>query len=352
MMEHPNVSHARELSGTTAVIVLTGSAIIIILLAAWFGRTLILLAFAGVLLAVLLRAVTDAMIKYLHLNAAVALALTIIAILGAGTALVLMVAPNVETQSKAVWEQMPATLQQARSQLQQHEWGRRLLTQLPTASGLLSHGAQVVQRSAETIFGALGIIGYTVVIAFVGVYLAIDPRRYCRGAVDLFPPAWRPAIRECLDEAGNCLRRWLLGKFALMIFVGASTSIGLYFLHIPLVTPLALLAAVLDFIPNIGPVLSAVPAVLLALTIGPDHALWTAVLYLAVQVIESYILQPMVQGKAVSLPPAVLISSQVLFGLLLGLPGVILATPLTVVLLVFTRKLYVGSILEPASDRS
>lgn len=340
---------AREVSGTTAVIVLTSSAIIIVLMAVWFGRILILLVFAGVLFAVLLRAATDALTKYVYLHDAVALALTIVVLLGACTALVLFVAPNVEAQGKAVWQQLPATLQQARSQVQQYEWGRRLLSQLPTSSNLLSHGAQFVENSAETISGVLGFIGDIVVIAFVGLYLAINPARYRRGAISLFPPVWRPVIGECLDDAATSLRRWLLGKFALMGFVGASTSIGLYLLHIPLVAPLALLAALLDFIPNIGPVLSALPAVLLALTVGPYHAAWVVALYLIVQVVESYILQPIVQGKAVSLPPAVLISAQVLFGLLLGLPGVILATPLTVVLLVFTKKIYVGSVLEPNS---
>ena len=338
--------NARELSGKTAVVVLTASAILILLLAVWFGRTLILLAFAGVLVAVLLRAATDAFTRYLHLPDAAALALTVAALLGAGTALVLLVAPNVEAQSKAVWQQMPATLQQARTQLVQHGWGRRLLAQLPTASSLFSHGAQLMQRSVETVFGALGILGDAIVIAFVGLYLAINPQRYSRGATKLFPPAWRSDIHATLESAGTSLRRWLLGKFALMAFVGVSTSTGLFFLHVPLIAPLALLAALLDFIPNIGPVISAVPAVLLALTVGPYHALWVVALYLAVQVVESYILQPFVQGKAVSLPPAVLISAQVLLGLLLGLPGVFLATPLTVVLLVFTRKLYINTILE------
>ena len=345
--ESPCPITARELSGKTAVVVLTAAALSIVLLTLWFGRILFLLAFAGVLLAVFLRSLTNFLKKRFHLADGLAVSITVVFLLGTAGLAIIFLGPNVEAQVKDLWQQLPGTLQQARTQLQQHWWGRRVLAQLPSASGLMSSGAQVARRSAEAVSGLLGIIGNAVVIAFIGLYLAISPDRYTHGATDLFPPPWRTAIWQTLNSAGNDLRKWLSGKLLLMVFVGVSTAAGLFVLHVPLVVPLALFAALLDFIPNIGPILSALPAVLLALTVGPYHALWVAGLYLAVQVVESYILQPFVQGKAVSLPPAVLISSQVLFGLLLGLPGVILATPLTVVFLVFVRRIYIGLILEP-----
>ncbi len=296
---------ARQLSGRTAIILLTAAGIAILLLILWFGRSLFLLAFAGVLLAVVLRSVTDFLSQHLHLPDALALAITGIALLSAVVGFVLLVAPNVQTQAKELWQQLPQTLHHARVQLQQHAWGRRLLTQLPSAGGLVSNGTDFAQHSMQVAFGVLGILGNAVVIAFVGLYLAVNPQRYTRGAIELFPPAWRTQLSETLNAAGAALRRWLIGKLLLMIFVGISTAIGLFALGVPLVLPLALLAAVLDFIPNIGPVLSAVPAVMLALTVGPYRALWVAALYLAVQVIESYILAPFVQGKALSLAPAV-----------------------------------------------
>jgi predicted PurR-regulated permease PerM len=335
-----------ELSGKTAVIGLTAAAILIVLLMIWFGRSLFLLAFAGVLLAVLLRSITNAFKRYLHLPDGLGLALAVAVLLGAAVAFVLLVGPNVQAQANALWQQLPDTLQQARAQLGQHAWGRRVLAQLPTAGGVVSSGKQIAERSLEAVFGVLGIVGNAVVIGFLGLYLAIDPERYARGATRLFPVGWRARIWETLLSAGENLHSWMLGKLLLMIFVGVCTAIGLFFLHIPLIAPLALLAALLDFIPNVGPVISAVPAVLLALSMGPSHALWTALLYLTVQLVESYILQPVVQGKAVSLPPAVLITAQILFGLLLGVSGLILATPLTVVLLVFIKRLYIGAVLE------
>lgn len=337
---------SRTLSGQAAVVGLTWLGLALVVAALWYGRSLFLLVFAGVLLSTFLRAITDSLHRHLRLPDLVALLLTVLLLLALATATVLLVAPGVEQQSKQLWQSLPTTLAQARSTLQGHSWGQRLLAQMPSQQNVAGHAGALARRSLETVSGVLGVLGNLVVIGFVGLYLAIAPERYSRGLVKLCPPRLRPALWETLGDAGDNLKRWLLGKLTLMVFVGVATAIGLYFLKVPLIFPLALLAALLDFIPNIGPVASAVPAVLLALTIGPGHALWTAGLYLGVQVVESYILSPLVQGNAVSLPPAVLISAQVLFGVLLGLPGVLLATPMTVVLLVFLRELYVGRLLN------
>lgn len=344
--------NARQLCGRTAVIGLTVLVLVVLALSAWFGRSVLLLVFAGVLLAVLLRAITDFLKRRLHLHDTVALSLTVLLLLGAAGLLAFLVAPHVEQQALMLWQQLPDTVAKARQQLQERTWGQHLLQQLPSFENLFSHGQVLAKSSVATVSGALGVIGNLVVIGFVGLYLAVSPERYSRGAVKLLPPHLRPVVWETLGAAGDSLRRWLMGKLALMLFVGVSTAIGLSLLHVPLVFPLALLAALLDFIPNIGPVASAVPAVLLALTISPAAALWVALLYLGVQVVESYILSPLVQGNAVSLPPAILISAQVLFGVLLGLPGVLLATPLTVVLLVFLRRLWVGALVEGGGEKS
>lgn len=116
-------------------------------------------------------------------------------------------------------------------------------------------------------------------------------------------------------------------------------------LGIPLILSLALLAALLDFIPNIGPVVSAIPAMLIAFTNSPMLAVEVGALYLAVQIVESYVLSPLVQKRAVSLPPALTLLAQVFIGSLFGPLGLILATPLTVVLLTFIKMVYVEDLL-------
>src|SRR5690606_44568 len=113
-----------------------------------------------------------------------------------------------------------------------------------------------------------------------------------------------------------------------MTVVGVLTGAGLWLLGLPLAFILGALAALLAFIPNIGPVLAAVPAVLLALADGPTTVLWVIGIYVGVQAVESYLITPVVQQESVSLPPALTISFQLLMGVLYGILGLALATPL------------------------
>src|SRR6185437_12528628 len=173
-------------------------------------------------------------------------------------------------------------------------------------------------------------LGGAVVVLVLGLYLAADPALYDRGILKLVPKRAEQRTGEVLAHTAGQLRYWLLGKSSLMAFVGISTSIGLWFLHMPLILSLAVLAALLDFIPNVGPIISAIPALLIAFTQGPKTALEVAGLYMAVQIIESYLLAPLVFKRVVSLPPSVTLLSQVFVGSLFGLLGLILATPLSV----------------------
>jgi predicted PurR-regulated permease PerM len=259
-----------------------------------------------------------------------------------------LLADRVSSEVQNLSQQLPGIAADLHDRLALHSWGKAALRSMPSAEDLLSHTSEVVGKSWSAAWGLVGLVGSSLVIFFVGLYLAINPPLYRGGFLRLFPRASRPQIAATLDDAGTMLARWLLGKLILMCFVGIFTATGLWLLGIPLVLSLALLAAVLDFIPNIGPIASAIPALLLALLSGPMTVLWVALLYLAVQFIESYILSPLVQRRAASLPPALLISAQVLLPMLFGFPGLVLATPLTVLLLVLIRKLYVESVLEGA----
>jgi predicted PurR-regulated permease PerM len=185
-----------------------------------------------------------------------------------------------------------------------------------------------------------------VIIVSAALYLAADPSTYVDGLVRLVPPRARDRARDLLRQVHDVLLWWLIGKVASMCAVGVLTYLGLKALGVPLALMLALIASILTFMPNIGPILAAVPAVLLALEGGLASAGWVLGLYLAVQTVESYILTPMIQQKAVSLPPALILAAQIIAGVLAGIPGVAMATPLTAAAVVLVRKLYVEDILE------
>jgi predicted PurR-regulated permease PerM len=135
-----------------------------------------------------------------------------------------------------------------------------------------------------------------------------------------------------------------------MVAIGILTGLGLWVIGVPMWLPLAILAALLNFIPNFGPIIAAVPALLIALANDPTDALWVAGLYVLAQNLEGYLIMPLVQRRAVEMPPALTIMSQVLLGMLLGPLGVVLAAPLTAAALVLIKMLYVQDTLRTATE--
>lgn len=149
-----------------------------------------------------------------------------------------------------------------------------------------------------------------------------------------------------LDATGHALRLWLVGRGLSMLVVGILTAIGLWIVDVPLVLALAVIAALFSFVPFLGPIASAVPAVLVGLVQSPAQALNVALVYGVVQLLESNIITPLVQVRAVSLLPAIMLSGQVIMGVLFGLIGLLLATPLLVTLIVPIQMLYVQDVLK------
>jgi predicted PurR-regulated permease PerM len=188
------------------------------------------------------------------------------------------------------------------------------------------------------------------VVLVTGVYLAAQPGMYVSGLVRLAPHARRARYREVLARLGHTLRWWMIGQLVPMAVIGTLTAIGLKVIGVPMWLFLGLLAGLFNFIPNFGPLISGVPAFLLALSESPTKAMWVVLLYVTAQSLEGYVLTPLVQRRAVHMPPALLILFQVLAGLLLGALGVVLAAPLLAVSLVAIRMLYVEDVLGDKAD--
>lgn len=173
-----------------------------------------------------------------------------------------------------------------------------------------------------------GYIGNTFIILFFGISLAYQPKIYVDGLVNLFPKHLQKIVKQILNDTTLTLHYWLAGKALSMLIIGLLTWVGLWFMEMPLAFTLALFAALLSFIPNIGPIISAIPAILLALIKSPMFAVYIIFLYLAIQTVESYLLTPIIQKKSISMPPALIVFMQLLMFLLAGLLGLALATPL------------------------
>lgn len=303
----------------------------------WRTADMFLLAFGGVLVALLLRSLSVPLARHTPLPHRWALAVVVavaVALLGVGG---WFLGDQLAQQLADMGERLPDALAQARDWLHQSRLGG--LVRLFEPSGGAKEGAALTElaRFATTTFGA---VGNLLLILFLGVYFAADPGLYRRGLVRLMPHAARPRVGQALGEAGSALRRWLLGKIASMLLVGGLTWAGLWLLGMPLALSLGVLAGLLEFVPFFGPLVAAVPGVLFAFTVGPATALHVTVLYVVVQQVESYLITPLIQRWAVSLPPALSILCVVGFGLVFGPLGVIFAVPLMVLAMVLVERLY------------
>ena len=193
--------------------------------------------------------------------------------------------------------------------------------------------------------GTLGALGSLVVLAAAALYFAVSPDLYVNGTLRLIPPRHRERGHEIMHAVGTTLRWWFLGQAVDMLVVGVLTGAGLLALGIPLWGTLAVIAALCNFVPYIGALAGAVPAILVALGHGPQSALWVAALFVCVQSLEGYLVAPLIQKRTVELPPVLTIMSQTVLGTLFGPLGLILATPLTAASMVLVRKLYVEDVL-------
>ena len=246
-------------------------------------------------------------------------------------------------------EGIPRAWAAASDWLDDHALGRQLLQLVDEAreSGLSGSGVAGVASTA------LGAFGGAVLMIIVGVYFALDPALYRKGLLELLPLGYRSRTAEALTASGHALSRWLLGQSVSMVFLGISTALGLWFLDIPLALTLGFVTALFAFVPFFGAIAAGVLSVLMAFTVGPEKALYVALLFLALQQVEENLLQPFVQRWAVAMPPVLTMLSAVIFGILFGAVGVVFATPMMVVVMVLVRKLYIQGALEspPSSSR-
>lgn len=324
-----------------SLIIFTGLVLALI----WFASDVFLVLFAGVLLAVLLRTPVNWLTRHLTITESLALLLSVGALGVLLVVLVYLFSTPLAEQVGQLMETMPRALAAARKWVRQYEWATPLQPLLYQIAEMRID-VQMLGRASGVITSTVSAIGGAVVALFIGIYLAAQPRLYQRGFMHLLPRKARPRAYEVLDEIGVVLRWWLVGRLITMATVGATAALGLWWLDVPLAFTLGLLGGVLEFIPYIGPILAAVPPLLIAFNVDPGLALYVLLLFVAIQSAENYLLTPLVEQRTVALPPALVIFSTLLLGVVSGPLGVILASPLTATGIVTVKLLYVQDVVE------
>lgn len=313
----------------------------------WQLKSLLLLVFGAVLVAVIFRSIADPIHRRLGVPNKAALAIVIIFLIGLLGLAGWMFGSEVAAQVRNLAASLPAAIESAEQRFGDTELAERIRSMLEQSSSSGSAVLSSVGGYAMTLFGG---ITDAVLVIVAGIYFAVQPQMYHAGLLKLLPPSRRAAVDEALRDSARALQLWLKGALISMTVVGLLVGIGLWLLGVPSALALGLLAGLLDFVPLVGPIVAAIPGILIALTLGPEMALWTAGLYLLVQQIEGNILQPVVQQHTVDLPAALLLFALLGFGMVFGILGILLAAPKTVVLYVLVKRLYVVEALRTETD--
>lgn len=322
----------------------------------WLGRELLFVAFFAVLVASFLSIFVDRLERS-GVPRAIAALVVVLGWVVLLTVLVILAWPTLEAQVILIRQQFPQAIENLVTWFENQY--RLIAGELGEPSEELRNEVQtrLGREAASVIAGALPLLNTVVgavtgllVVLFAGLYLAAESKLYARGMARLVPPRNRAKVEEALTEVGRTLRRWMLGTVINMAIIFALTTLGLWLLDIPAAFALGLIAGLLEFIPIFGPILSAVPAIAIALIISPQDALWVLLLYVAVQQLESNLVSPLVMKGAVKLPPALSMLVQALMAIVFGFLGLLLAVPMLAVALVLVRRLYVEEMENGAAE--
>ncbi|MFN2500948.1 MAG: AI-2E family transporter [Pyrinomonadaceae bacterium] len=343
----------RDRNFVERVLITIGFVVLAVLLIAllYFTFDVILLLFAAVLLAIFLRGLADLLGRYLHIRESFLVLIVAAAMVAILAGAIAGLAPSIADQVTNLRDELPRSAGAARDYVLQYGWGRAILGQLPSTEAISQNLASsgMLNRVGGIFSSTVGAIANFFITILLAIYFAVEPGFYARGFTRLFPMAKRERVYHVLSAIGATLRWWLIGKAGSMLFIGVLTWIALSILGVPLALTLGLIAGLLSFIPNFGPILSAVPAILIAFVQSPMTAVYVVAIFVGVQLIESNIVTPLIERETVELPPGLTIIFQLALAVMVGGLGLVLATPLLAVMMVLIQMVYIQDVLGDVS---
>lgn len=318
---------------TTAIVLSTAAAAYLI----WMLVDLLLLLFACGLVALILLTITKLIRRHWPMPFGAGLTLTVFLLIGVIGGALWFFGATMTAQFNELIQRLPEAWAAVQKQLEASPIGASLIDR---AEALAPSGKTIVDTLTTVLATVGGIISGLVIVLVGGLYLAAQPRLYEGGALKLFPESVRPQAIETAEAVTASLKNWLKGQALGMVFVGIGTTIGLLIVGVPAAAAIGLVAGLAEFVPYSGAIVAGIPAIILGFSQGTDTGLWTIAVLVVVQQVQGNLVMPLLQNQMVELPPALTIFGIIAAGILLGPVGVLLATPLTVVVLVLVRRLY------------
>lgn len=317
--------------------------LVTVLILVWTLLPVLMLVFGAIVFAAMLLSLAHLLQRLVPVSDGIALAVVLVLLSTSLGLMLWLFGSQVSSELATLVETLPPAYEQFNDWVEDTTIGRLLAEQ----TGILRNNVGRIATSAGAIAMTLSGGVMNLLLVFIGaIYIAAQPGLYRAGMLQLVPRSVRTVFADALDASARALRLWLGGQLIAMAAVAVLTGLGLWLLGVPAAFALALIAFLFDFVPIIGPIAAAIPGILLGFTVSPRIGVATAVLYLVIQQLESNLLQPLIQQRAVELPPALLLFSLLVFGGLQGFTGLLLAAPLTVVLYVLVKRLYVREMLD------
>lgn len=314
----------------------------------WRVSYVLVVGFGGIVLAAVLRAIAVPLSKKTGLGERWAVLVVVLILAIGAVALGWLFGQQVATQTTELQDQLPKAFDKLVGFVERTDTGKAAVEAV--------QDAQVDSKTLSNVgiaaTAALGGIADVLLVLFLSVYFAVAPELYFFGALRLLPPKYRGRVGRAFRDAGGALQKWLLGQVIAMLTVGVLVGVGMAIVGVPLPLVLGILASLLEFVPVIGPILFSIPGLLLAFAKGPHTVMYALIVYIVVQQLEGNVLIPLLQRWAVRLPPVVGLLAVVAGGFLLGVPGIVFATPLAVVIMRLVQHLYVEETLENGSTAS
>lgn len=315
-------------------VVLISLVSVVSILVLWQARSILLLLFAGYIGALILTTLTTAFQSWFHIKRrGLAFTLVIGAIVSVLTIGIGVRGPALVQQADSLQVDIASAAREIALRFQAQGWGRWVIAHSTDSTQL----SRALSMALSGVGGAMYLTASTVagffLVTVTSIYLAAEPDFYLRGIRRILPARNRSTIESCFAAVTRTLRAWLLAKTVSMMAIGTFVTIGLLLLRIPLAGTLGVIAALLTFIPNLGPILSVIPAALMAFAASPTKGILTIGLFCVAHFLEGNVVTPLAERKIVRLPPALTLAVQLLLASVAGALGVALAAPLTAVML-------------------
>jgi predicted PurR-regulated permease PerM len=328
------------------VLLVLGIAIPLVLLLLFLGAIfrVILIVIAAVLVAAFFRGIGRWLSGRLSMKRGWA---TLVAVVGFFAVLVAAgwtLGSYVADQSRELSKQLPNSVEAVRQQLSQTGWGQNVISYIEQNDPMKT-ARQNSGKFFSAVFGVFGVLGDIYIILFMGFLITASPWSYQEGMIRLIPKSGRKRAQEVFYTLGVALRSWLAGKLLSMLIVAVFTWAGLTLIGLPLALVLGISAGILAFVPNFGPLIALLLGALVAAPYGFDKVMFTAIVYISAQIVESNFLTPLIMQHQISLPMAMVLFAQLVLAVFAGVLGLVLATPVFALVLVLIKMLYVEDVL-------